>query len=140
MALTVSSVSFHGRTEFTLGPMRLRIVDITFDASYPTNGEALTQAQLGFQSVAGVIQVSSSAAPPTVLAAYDVTNEKLKAYRWNLTVAGSAAVAGTDALSLKTGVINKESAGAGTEQTSFAEVENTADLSSTVIRLFVFGV
>jgi hypothetical protein len=57
MALTYTEVGTpnSSRTEFPLGHMKARIVDITFDSSYPTTGEVITAAALGWIQLYGAM-------------------------------------------------------------------------------------
>lgn len=52
------------------------MVKVTFDSSYPTNGEALTAAQLGLNKVTVVIPLPAAG----YVGEYDLTNSKLKAF------------------------------------------------------------
>lgn len=65
------------------GGQRARLVKITFDASYPTGGEALTAADCGLTTIDEFL---AHAAGGRVFE-YDYTNAKLLAYQ----SAGSAA-------------------------------------------------
>lgn len=71
MALTVTSID-----KTKAGRLRLNIVKVTFDSSYPTGGEALTAAQLGLNKVVHVAPAPASG----YVGEYDLTNSKLKAY------------------------------------------------------------
>lgn len=84
MALTVK------RTPHSKGPggWYERFVTLTFDSSYPTGGEPLTAADLGFSDNATelkVIPVRQGA----IIVSYDGANAKLLAYWGN---AGTASV------------------------------------------------
>ena len=117
------------------GRFFFRLVEFAFDNSYPTGGEAYTLVQLELtQSVQFMVfsQVGSKGYTFDHVAA----NKKILAYA--ISVAGGAAAAGTDALSMKASVVNKESATA--MHSSFKEVNNTADLSAlTNVRAMVLG-
>jgi len=105
------------------GDRWLTIREVDFDTSYPTGGEPLTYKQLGF-----VAKPDIAIALPRLgfTFEYDKANEKLIARA--LSVAGGAAAAGTDALSIKAGVLNKESATAA--NVGLPQATSTADLSS----------
>jgi len=108
MALSVSTTSFGvpGAEKFSTGT-------ITFDSSYPTNGESLTAANLGFPTAVRFIAIE-----PTdgYVFEYNYADSKVIAYR-------SAAVASTPAAAA-----------------ALAEVGNTVDLSASVARYFAIGV
>ena len=59
------------------GGPELRFIDITFDDSYPTGGEAITAANIGFTTIYAVF-------PPASLGGcvleWDKTNSKIKAW------------------------------------------------------------
>ena len=59
------------------GGPELRFIDIEFDSSYPTGGEAITAANVGFTTIFAVF-------PPASLGGcvleWDSTNSKIKAY------------------------------------------------------------
>lgn len=75
MALTVTPVT----QRQSIGNYFEKIVDVTFDSSYPTGGEALTAATLGFASILSV--TADPIAGTTVrTAVYDRANSKLLAY------------------------------------------------------------
>lgn len=77
MALTITEVA---RTVF--GNKRVLLADITFDASYPSGGEPLTAATLGFTSIDRVLpSVAVSATPEAIIVDYDESAELLIAYR-----------------------------------------------------------
>lgn len=63
-------------------PLAYRLVDVTLDSSYPTNGYALSAAQLGLSKVRAVIVASH---PAGYVLEYDAANSKLKVYRTNVT-------------------------------------------------------
>lgn len=71
MALTVTSLE-----KAKLSRLRLNVVRVTFDSSYPTGGESLTAAQLGLNKVTVVIPLTASG----YVGEYDLTNSKLKAF------------------------------------------------------------
>ena len=59
MALTFSIVT---RTLHPEGGKRMNVVDITFDSSYPTGGEAVTPNQLGLNTIDRVLPFPGYAA------------------------------------------------------------------------------
>ena len=70
MALTITSVT--GRKE-SMGSKRFEIVELAFDSSYPTGGEALTPATLGFQTIDFVLVEPAGG----YTFEYDHTNQKV---------------------------------------------------------------
>lgn len=72
MALTLTGV-----TPFNKGSKRAVTLTIAFDSSYPTGGESLSLADMGFVSSVDIVQVE-----PTLgyVFTYDYTNKKLIAY------------------------------------------------------------
>ena len=73
MALTITPV----RT-FVLGDHRAVIADITFDSSYATGGESLTQTDLGLTRSLVLLQASPATTGHSC--PYDYTNAKLMAF------------------------------------------------------------
>ena len=92
MAVSVSTV--HTNYE---GARKVATVDITFDASYPTGGEALTPATLGFVTLT---RVDIDPGDGYVFE-YDYANEKVIAYWVDTSTDGAplAEVAGSEDLS-----------------------------------------
>lgn len=80
-------------------PLAYRLVDVTLDASYPTNGYALSAQQLGLTKVRAVIVTSH---PAGYVMEYDATAAKLKVYRTNTT---GAALSEVPAATSLTGVL-----------------------------------
>lgn len=75
MSLTITEVE----RRQSVGNYFEKLVDVTFDSSYPTGGEPLTASDLGFGSVLSVVgDVLPSGAVRYV--AYDRTNSKLLAF------------------------------------------------------------
>lgn len=68
------------------GNRRSNIVDVTFDSSYPTGGEALTPAQLGLISVDTVLADGKLG----YTFPYDRTNQKLLAFNGTTQAANEA--------------------------------------------------
>lgn len=80
MGLTVSEVA---GTKNVWGNKRVRVYDVTFDSSYPDNGEALTAATLGFKKVNQVLPhgpFRAADGSSALLVSYDHTNSKLLAF------------------------------------------------------------
>jgi hypothetical protein len=113
MALTVT-VNEH----FNFGSRQAVVASITFDSSYPTNGEALTAAQLHLGRINIVLPESTS----DYWFEYDYTNSKLKAF----TNAAEAVVYTTATLGTTTTI-------------GVAEVGNGVNLSSVSTRVLVIG-
>lgn len=115
MALTVAIVAGSKRIE---GNKRVREVDITFDSSYPDNGEAITAVDCGLKTIQGLnphgpaVKSDGSVA---VLVSYDATNSKMLAF-WQTDPAavGGAAV-------------------------PFPEVADTTSLATYAVRATVIG-
>lgn len=135
MAVTVTPVA---RTVF--GNKRAVISTITLDSSYLSGGEPLTAADLGLKQVDALL-VSQPATGHIVQ--YVPSTALLHVFTSAaITVAGGAAAAGTDALSVKSNVLNKESVGAGTVKAAaaLAEVASTTDLSAVSFTVFALGI
>lgn len=85
-------------------PLKMSVVDITFDNSYPTGGEAITVSNIahGFKEIKTVLsEVSTNG----YILSYDSTNAKLKVWQTNSDYAGDTPlveVANTTDLSLET--------------------------------------
>lgn len=76
MALTVAAPARQG----VIGNFRYSIVDITWDSSYATGGEALTPAQVGLSEILYCTDVGNYDAQGKTVVAYDAANDKLAAY------------------------------------------------------------
>lgn len=77
MALTFSIVT---RTLHPEGGKRMNVVDITFDSSYPTGGEAVTPNQLGLNTIDRVLPFPGYAASNpagAVVPVWDQANKKI---------------------------------------------------------------
>lgn len=134
----MAASSFTASTIDNPGGLRIKRVVMTPSTSYPTGGEPITATQAGLTSILTIIPAGDAAGRLWVYQG----NGKVKAYRTAaITVAGGAAAAGTDALSVKANVLNKESASAATvvAQGDLAEVASTTDLSATTVELIVLG-
>lgn len=88
MAVTVAKVA---NADTIYGNRRIRVRTITFDSSYPDNGEPLTPADVGLRAITfvGDTIVRKSDGADAVVVTYDYTNQKLIAYWGN---AGTASV------------------------------------------------
>jgi hypothetical protein len=137
MALTLSRVK-----EAVIGSLKLRVLDVTFDASYPTGGESLTADDLGVDPVFVIAEPTDGFAFE-----YDKGNEKLIAYEQGFTTGSTAAADSTS------GALIEDAAGAETAvramgsaiNTTYTfgglrEVASTTDLSTVVVRLLAIGV
>lgn len=128
MGLSLSMVR-----ETVFGNRRVKVVDVTFDASYPTNGEALTPANLGLQTI-DLVLVSPDGG---YLFAYDYTNQKLKAFT---PVKAQAAHSHTENTAVAYTQNATTATGGAITAAAAAEVANTTDLSSVTCRLVAIGV
>lgn len=98
MALTVTSVT--GKQ--SMGSRRFEIVDITPDSSWLAAGEALTVAQLGFQSIDFILFESAGG----YVFKYDRANAKLLAYYGdNNNAADGALIAVPDTTDISAAVV-----------------------------------
>lgn len=121
MALTIANVSTPNATinEFSFGPYRARLIDVTFDNSYLTTGEILTAASLGWNQVFGAITIT----PPA-------------------NAAGTASMA----LLVKKATNNKQVTlqlqrydGASAGKANFEEAANAFDASLFTTRILILG-
>jgi hypothetical protein len=69
-----------------VGDLRYRVVDVTFDSSYPTGGEASAPSAYGLTDIICLIPLTASGYTPE----YDDTNSKIKMYWVDTTVDGAA--------------------------------------------------
>ena len=78
MAVSLSQVE----RSTVFGDRRIKFYTVTFDSSYPTGGEPLSAATLGFQRVDFVMAEPAAAAAGTtaVIAKYDYTNSTLQLF------------------------------------------------------------
>jgi hypothetical protein len=110
VALTLTAVA-GGNVAFA--NKRMRVFDVTFDASYPTGGEPLTAANVGLKKIEQAIPHGSArntAGTLSVKVAYDYTTQKLFAYET-----------------------------AGTVSTPDAEVGSTESLATYTVRMTFIG-
>jgi len=124
----------------TLGRyLKVKVGTITFDSSYPTNGESLTAADLGFST-----EISCLIAAPSygLIYEYDTTNSKLKAHY----PTGGGAVPATRVApetTIPAGGVTMTASGAAPALTETAgisaEVANTTDISTVVTNFVAFG-
>lgn len=109
MALTITTVK-----KDVWGTKRVHIADITFDNSYPSGGESLTAADLGFANTLDAVFCEGLAAKADETLAvgvkYDYTASKLVAYE-------TAAAA----------------------EGPLAQVDNTESLDTYVVRIMAIG-
>lgn len=63
MSVTITNITTPNaaQTEFPLGPFRAKMVDVLFDATYPTAGEIITAANLGWSNLIGGIVINDPA-------------------------------------------------------------------------------
>ena len=63
MAVTITNITTPNSnvTEFPYGPFRARLVDVLFDSTYPTAGEIITAANLGWSTLVGGVVINSPA-------------------------------------------------------------------------------
>lgn len=99
------------------GRLRFALIDVTFDSSYPTGGEALDPGLVGFSSIHAVAPLAKASG---LVVSWDVDNEKLMVFR-------------SAALSL-TGEAQEVA------QAALAEVSSAVNLSTLVVRCLVVGV
>jgi hypothetical protein len=65
------------------GRLRFSVIDFTFDASYPTGGEAFNETVLqgsGLRKVLGAVQMGGNSAAGAYIFHFDTANEKLMAF------------------------------------------------------------
>lgn len=98
MAVTVTEL-FRTKTS----DRYLHAYSVTFDSSYPTGGEPLTAANLGFSDLATNLVVTAHSGGYTFK--YDGANEKLLAYWVDTTVDGSVMLEVVAATNLSTVVV-----------------------------------
>lgn len=86
MALTLAAVS---GANYVSGNKKVKVWDVTFDASYPTDGESLTASDVGLKKIQQVLPhgvAMNTAATSAVPVGYDFTNSKLLAFETGDTV------------------------------------------------------
>lgn len=93
MALTIAKVK-HG----VMGSLKYSVLDVTFDASYPTGGESLTHAQLGVEPV--LVNAVHTAGGRELR--YDYSNQTLMAFEEEAVAAGGPLVQTAAATDLST--------------------------------------
>lgn len=78
MAVAIANVS--SVSDDTWGRHRVRVVKVTFDASYPTGGETFTPQNAGLASFETIIVSPDTNTNPTVNVRYNYTTSKLMAF------------------------------------------------------------
>ena len=92
MALTIALVKGSGHVA---GNKKIRVRDVTLDASYPTGGYTLLPSDFGLRKlehVQGATAVASGGGATARTVSYDYTNQKLQVY----TTASAEAANGSD--------------------------------------------
>lgn len=124
MAVTIANVS-HPNQDVWEGEFlgqKARVIDVTFDSSYDnTNGEAISAATLGMQSIYGVFVLADG---------WSGTSTDL------LVVTRPVINSTKDSVALRAFQANGGAAGLA----SLGEVANATDLSAYTVRLCVIGV
>jgi len=119
--------------------LKVKVGTITFDSSYPTGGESLVAADLGFST-----EISFLSAAPSygLIYEYDATNKKLLAHY----PTGGADVPATRIApnaTIATGATTVTGASATPNIVEVAgisaEVANTTDISTVVTQYVAFG-
>lgn len=123
MPVTVANVSHPNQNTWEgefLG-QKARVIDVTFDSSYDnTNGEVITAASLGLQSIYGVFPLTQAYKAASDLA--------------------SVVVPVVNAAQTQVALRVFEADGGATGQAPLDEAANTTDYSNYVVRLCVLGV
>jgi hypothetical protein len=111
MALTVAQTT--PQSADVWGRQRVRVVTVTFDASYPTGGESFTPANVGLSAFSVVIPSINAgvAAHAGRVVQFDYTNNKLMVFVEEAVAAGGPLL----------------------------EVADTTDLSTLVLRVLCIG-
>lgn len=83
--------------------------------TYPSGGVPLDKAKMGVPNHIVSLSISSPASADGLIYKYDQANNKIRMYysanhAHNVLIKGGTAVAGTDALNVKTAILGKESA------------------------------
>lgn len=110
-----------------LGPNRAELIAITFDSSYPSNGESIAAADIGFTHVVAAFSESTSTGR---LVQYDRTNKKFVVYN---PVTAHTHVENTAASYTQNATTAAATAGVATD------VPNATDLSALVAAVLVIG-
>ena len=116
MALTFDIVA---RTLHPEGGKRMNVVNITFDSSYPTGGEAVTANNLGLNAITTVVtQPGYASSNPTgaVVPVWDRTNKKILIFQ------------------------SKDPGNAGGADIGLVQYTSTGDLSNLTITVLAIGV
>ena len=94
------ALAFSVRSNFVVGNKRMKIVDVTFDSSYPDNGEAITAANFGLRKVDQIIcgPAVASDGSTAVLISWDRANSKLLAFESGASGAVFPEKGGTESL------------------------------------------
>lgn len=109
----MATLSVPAKNDDVWGRLRVRIGTFTFDASYPTGGEAITAAQFGLSEIVLVIPSER---------ATGATGKRI--VQWDPATLKLVALQG-----------DNDAVGDG----PFVEVPNTTDLSTLVVDLLVLG-
>lgn len=112
MALTIANID--ARSEDVFGRHKVRLVQVTFDSSYLTDGETLTAANVGLSQIDYVGVSPDAGVLPGYVVIYDYVNAKLLVF--GVQQDGDAAV---------TDVLDQE--------------DTTIDLSTLKVRLLIIG-
>lgn len=139
MALTISFVK---GSDGHFGALRSMLMDITFDASYPTGGEAIAASDVGLKAIEGMDRFGGNAAGGALLAHWDTTNKKLMLFYPSggsatpatiIAPATTVPAGGTAVTSTAAQPDLVETAGIG------KELANATDASTITVRMFIIG-
>jgi len=119
--------------------IKVKVGTITFDSSYPTNGEPLVSTDLGFSTAVSCLVAAPNAG---LMFEYDHTNSKIKAFYPTGGAAVPAAI-GAPSVAAPVGATPVTSTAAQPNFTETAgvaaEVAAATDLSTVVCKFVAFG-
>lgn len=136
MALTITE-----KKRVKMGNAYAVAADVTFDSSYPTNGEALAASAFGLNEISLLLCETASG----YMFQYDYTNAKLKAYYPRAAVSGTLAAAVAEGAtpvtsSAANGAIVTLTGNPAVAAGAGAEVTNATNLSTITTRVMAIGV
>ncbi len=137
MALTITKVA---DTEQSLGRLKMVVVDITFDSSYPAGGEAISASEAFMRRIIGVKPVGGNAAAGALGCHWDTTNNKLMLfYPTGGATASPAAIGDPKAVANTAGADTITADPVPITPGQGKELLATTDASSITVRCLVFG-
>lgn len=137
-----ASLAVVAGSEDVWGKHRVKMVDITGDASYPTGGYAITGAQVGLRNIIGVHFVGGLSAGNGVMPFWDNVNGKMMLVYPSGGGAASPAALGAPAIAAGATAMTSAAANGSTDLVpgQGKELLNTTDVHTLTYRALIYSI